>query len=246
MLPAQRLEDENLIHAIEELRLEAAAQGTLDLRLRPLPRLAGLGASEDPGTSDVARHDEDGVAEVHRAPAAIRQPPVIEDLEEDIEDFRVRLLDLVEQHHGVGTPPHGLGELSAFLVSDIPGRRADETCHRVPFHVLGHVDPDHGGLLVEEEFRERLRRLRLPDTGGAEEHETPDGTVRVLKSRTTPAHGIRHRRDGVRLVHDAPVQVLLERGETVLLILEHSGHRNPGPARHDFGDLAGPDFLVQK
>ena len=45
--------------------------------------------------------------------------PVLEDLQEDVEDVRVRLLDLVEEQHRVGLAPHGLGQLAALVVADV-------------------------------------------------------------------------------------------------------------------------------
>ncbi len=36
-------------------------------------------------------------------PLAVGEAPVIHDLQQDVEDVRVRLLDFVEQHDGVGT-----------------------------------------------------------------------------------------------------------------------------------------------
>src|SRR3712207_7747006 len=53
--------------------------------------------SGDLGGTDVRGHDHDRVAEVHRAPLGVGEASVLEDLEQDVEDVRVRLLDLVEQ-----------------------------------------------------------------------------------------------------------------------------------------------------
>ena len=106
-----------------------------------------------------------------RAALAVGEAPVVEDLEQDVEDVRVRLLDLVEQDDLVGPPTDGLGELAALLVADVPGRRADEAAHRVLLHVLAHVDAGHGLLVVEEELGQRPRGLRLPDARGTQEDE---------------------------------------------------------------------------
>ena len=46
--------------------------------------------------ADVGGHDDHGVLEVHDPALAVGQPAVVEDLEEDVEDVRVGLLDLVE------------------------------------------------------------------------------------------------------------------------------------------------------
>ena len=52
--------------------------------------------------------------------------PVLQDLEQDVVDLGVRLLDLVEEHDGVGTPADSLRELAAALVSHVAGGRAQE------------------------------------------------------------------------------------------------------------------------
>ena len=52
--------------------------------------------------AEVARHHDDGVLEVHRAALAVGEAPVVEHLQQHVEDVRVRLLDLVEQEHEYG------------------------------------------------------------------------------------------------------------------------------------------------
>jgi hypothetical protein len=51
---------------------------------------------------------------------------VIHDLQQDAEHVRMRLLDLVEQQHGVRRLAHRVDEQPAFLVADVAGRRADQ------------------------------------------------------------------------------------------------------------------------
>jgi hypothetical protein len=53
----------------------------------------GLGAR-------IGRHDDDDVAEVGLAPVVVGQRAVVHDLQQHVEDVRVRLLDFVEQQHG--------------------------------------------------------------------------------------------------------------------------------------------------
>ena len=59
-------------------------------------------------------------------PLRVGQVAVVEDLQQHVEDVRVRLLDLVEQDEPVGLAAHRLGELAAVVVADVAGRRADE------------------------------------------------------------------------------------------------------------------------
>jgi hypothetical protein len=62
------------------------------------------------------------VAEVDGPALGVGQPAVLKDLQQDVEDVRVGLLDLVQQQHAVGLAPHGLGQLAALVVSDVAGR----------------------------------------------------------------------------------------------------------------------------
>jgi len=93
----------------------------------------------------------------------------------------MRLLDLVEEHDGVGAPSHGLGQLTALVVADVAGRRADQARHGVLLHVLGHIDPHHGVLGVEHELRQGPGELGLSHAGGAEEQEAADRAVGILQ-----------------------------------------------------------------
>src|SRR5207245_4990016 len=106
--------------------------------------------------------------------------PVLEDLQEDVEDIWVRLLDLVEEDDRVRLPAHSLSELAAFVVADVAGGRADEPGHGVLLPVLRHVDLDHRVLVTEQELGEGARQLGLADARGPEEDERAGRALRVL------------------------------------------------------------------
>jgi hypothetical protein len=137
----------------------------------PASSVTEKGVARDVLGSDVRGHDHDRVAEVDRSPLGVGEPAVLEDLEEDVEDVRVGLLDLVEQQHRVGLAPDRLGELTALVVADVAGGRADQAGDGVLLHVLGHVDADHRVLVAEQELGEGAGELGLADPGGAEEDE---------------------------------------------------------------------------
>ncbi len=61
-----------------------------------------------------------------RRALCVRQISVFQDLQKHVERFRVRLLDLVEQDHGVALATDRLGQLAALFVSDVAGRRANQ------------------------------------------------------------------------------------------------------------------------
>ena len=126
--------------------------------------------------------------EVHRAALAVGQPAVVEHLQQDVEHVRVRLLDLVEQHHRVRAAAHRLGELAGLLVADVAGRRADQPADRVPLLELAHVQPDHPVLVAEQRLGQRPGQLGLADAGRAEEQEAADRPVRVGQPGPRAAH----------------------------------------------------------
>ena len=158
----------------------------------------------------------------------------------------MRLLDLVEEHHGVGAAAHRLGELPALLEAHVARRRADEPRHGVLLHVLRHVDAHHRVLVVEEELRERTGRLRLADAGGSEEDERADRPVRILQPGARPAHRVRDGRDGLALSDHPLAEVILEMGESLALRLQEARHGNPGPLADDLGDVVGVDLLLEE
>ena len=218
----QGVEDHDLVDTVEELRPHAQAQLLL---------------------LEVGGHDEDGVLEVHRAALVVGQTAVVQHLQQDVEHVRMRLLDLVQQDHGVGLAPHGLGQLAALVVADVSRRRADQAADGVALLVLAHVDTGHHRLVVEEELRQRLGELGLAHAGGAQEEEGADGPVLVGQAGAAAAHGVGHGRDGLVLADHALVQFGLHPQELLLLALHHPGDRNAGPAGHDLGDVLGRDGL---
>ena len=118
-------------------------------------------------------------------------------------------LYLVEEHHRVGFPPDGLGELSALVVADVSRRSADESADGVLLLILAHVDTCHHLLVVEEIVGQRLGQLGLSDTRRTHEDERGDRPFRVLQSGSAPSDGIGHSRDGFVLSYHALVELFL-------------------------------------
>lgn len=99
---AERGEDDEVVEPVEELRLE---RGPDDFQNLLLLLFLGRERLDEVLAAEVGREDQDGVAEVDRPPLPVGEPPVVEHLEQDVEDLRVRLLDLVEEYDAVR--PHG-------------------------------------------------------------------------------------------------------------------------------------------
>ena len=172
----EAVEDDDIVHPVEEFRLEMEPQRLHD----PLPHELFVADLGEVLAADVGGHDHDGVLEIHGAAVAVGEAAVVQDLQEGIEDLRVGLLDFVEEDHGVGPAAHRLGELAAFLVAHVARGRADEPGDRVLLHVLAHVQAHHGLLGVEEELGQGPGQLGLAHPGGAQENEGTQGPVGVL------------------------------------------------------------------
>src|SRR5262249_25019798 len=112
--------------------------------------------------------------------------------------------------------------------------------------VLGHVDPDHGALVVEEELGDGARELGLPDARGSKEDERADRPVRVLEPRARAPYGVSDCSHGLVLTNNPEVQSLLHAEELLALALEELVDRHSGPPRDDLVDVLGPDLLAQE
>ena len=195
------------------------------------------------GREEVGGHDDDGVLEVDRPTLVVGEASVVEHLQEDVEDVGVCLFDFVEEHHRVRFATHGLGELTAFVITDVSRRGTDEARSREFLLIFAHVDARHHVLVVEEAFGQCLCQFGLTDTRRSEEYERTDGAFRVLESGAAAAHGVGHGFDGFVLTDDAGVELVFEMQEFFALALEHAGDGDARPAAHHVGDVVGRDLF---
>src|ERR1035441_2668274 len=246
LLLLQLVEDDHVVDAVEELGaehfLELAHDPALHVVVCDPGLVVGDGEAErrvarDLGGADVRGHDHDRVAEVHSAALGVREPAVLEDLQEDVEDVGVGLLDLVEQQHRVGLAPDRLGQLAALVVADVAGGRADEPRDGVLLHVLGHVDPDQRLVVAEEELGERARELGLAHARGAQEDERAGRTLGVLEAGAGAPDRLGDDLDGGVLADHALVQFVLHAHQLLGLGLGQLEDGDAGPHRDDVGDL---------
>ena len=185
----------------------------------------------------VGGHDEHRVAEVHGAALGVGQPPVLQHLQEDVEHFGVRLLDLIEKDHRVRPAPHPLRELPAFLVAHVAGRRADEPGHGMSLHVLRHVQRIMASSSPNSASARARASSDLPTPVGSQEDEGADGALRILQPGPGPAHRPGHRLDGLVLADDPLVEISSRLSSRSRLLLGQLRHRDARPAGHDLGDV---------
>src|SRR5215203_2311756 len=216
VLALELVEDDDLVDPVEELGAEDLAQLARNPGFHLLVGETGVVRAEaqrlglvDRLSPDVGGHDENDVLEVHGAALRVRELPVLQYLQHDVEDVGVGLLDLVEEDDRVRTPPHLLRELSALIVADVARRRTDEAAHRVALHVLGHVEPDHGVLVAEEVLGERPRELGLADPCRTKEDERAARAIRVFYAGEGTPYGAGDGLYGLVLPDDTPVQGVL-------------------------------------
>ena len=237
----QRAEQHDVVDAVEELRRKGLFEGFAVLALRGGDRRGALrdGAVthlhrflDHVARPDVRGHDDDRVAEVHPAARTVGEVSLVEDLQHGVEDFGVRLLDLVEQHHGVGLAADRFGELAALAVTDVSRRRSDQTRDIVLLAVFAHVDADQAPVLVEQPLRDLLGQQGLAHARGTHEEEDADRAVFVLESGARAADRAGDPLHSLLLSHDAACEVVVEH-----LQARHLAARYPfGGNTRDRGD----------
>ena len=77
--------------------------------------------------TDITGHNDDRILEVDFTTEAICHLTVVEALQHEVEYIRVCLFYFIEQHNRVGAATHFLGKLSSFFISDVSGRRSNQT-----------------------------------------------------------------------------------------------------------------------
>ena len=123
VLLGELVEVDDLVHPVDELRPQEVLQG---LHGPLLPLLIGGAAEAHRARLGVAAgvggHDDDRIFEVHRAAVGVGDPAVVQDLQQDVQHVGVGLLDLVEQHHGVGLAADLLRQLARLVIAHIARR----------------------------------------------------------------------------------------------------------------------------
>ncbi|MNE25724.1 hypothetical protein D3C80_1190610 [compost metagenome] len=127
----------------------------------------------------VGGHHQDHVAKIGLAPVVVRQGAVVHDLQQQVEDIRVRLLDLVQQHHRMGMLEHRIGQQAALLEAHIAGRCPNQAGNGMALHVFGHIKAQH---LDPERLAELLGDFGLAHPGRAGKQEAAHRATLVAKA----------------------------------------------------------------
>ena len=170
ILAREATEGHDAIDPVEELGTEEPFRG---------PQIDGVRrgrlVSESRGATDlvgsqVRGEDDERTGRVGRSPPGVGEPPVFEQLQEEIEDVGMGFLDLVEEQHAERTVLE-LGRQRPVGPSPAP----DEACDGIRPHVFVHVEAQQLVRVAVEPPVEHLGRLGLADSGGTQEEERAQG-----------------------------------------------------------------------
>ena len=182
----------------------------------------------------VGGHDDDHVAEVRLAPVVVGQRTVIHDLQQQVEDFRMRLLDFIEQQYAVRLLGDGLGQQPPLIETDIARRCTDQTRYGMALHVLGHVEANQ---LDTQGLCQLARGLGFTDTGGPGEQERTHRFVRRLEPGTGQLNRSGQRIDRCILTEYGQAQVAFKVAQQLLVRDRDVFWRNSRDFRHDIFNL---------
>ena len=107
----------------------------------------------------------------------------------------------------------------------------------VALHELAHVEASEGRFVVEEEFGERLRELRLSDAARAQEQKRTDRLLGIAETDASATNRARERAHALRLTDDSLLESFLHAKELVGFSFEHLRNRNARPATEGRGDV---------
>src|SRR5215831_18562887 len=122
------MEDDDLVHTVEEFRTEVSAHLFEDgfLHTGISDAIEGSAIFKNPNASDIGSHDNNRVLEVDSPSLSVGQPAVVQNLKHDVKDIAVRFLDFVKQDYGVWPTPNRFGQLASLFIAHVTRRRADE------------------------------------------------------------------------------------------------------------------------
>jgi hypothetical protein len=166
---------------------------------------------------------------------------MVHHLQQDVENVRVGLLDLVQQQHRVRLLGDGLGQQAALVEADVARRRTDQARHGVTLHVLRHVEAHQ---LDAEDEGQLLGHLGLADAGRTGEQEGADRLVLLAEAGARHLDRGRQRIDRRVLPEDDVAQVAVDGLQLAAVVLVDRLRWNPRDLRDDVLDLGLADGLL--
>ena len=121
--------------------------------------------------TEIGRHDDDRIFEIHSTSLSIGQASIFEDLEEEIVYIEIPFLELIKEYYRVWLTADFFCEKSSLFVSHISCSRTDELRSTRLILILTHIDLYECLRIREELFCEYFHELSLSDSSGAEKEK---------------------------------------------------------------------------
>ncbi len=157
---------------------------------------------------------------------------MVHHLKQDVENVRVRLLDLIEEQHRIRLLGDRFRETR---------RCTDKARYGVPLHVFGHVETVQ---FDAHAIRKLARDFGFSDTRWTREKKCPDRLLRIGEARTRSADRRYQGLDGLILAEHDGLQVAVEVLEGGAVVLRHRGRGDARNLGDDFLDLGFADDLL--
>src|SRR5574344_1052718 len=120
---SKRIEDDDFIYSIDELRLEGMGYGLHDFAS------CILWITKNTLGTQVAGHYDDCICKINHPTLAIRKPAVIQYLEKHVENIRMCLFYFIKQNYRVRTSSDHFRQLSSLIISYISWRGSNKSGH---------------------------------------------------------------------------------------------------------------------
>src|SRR5579885_3040422 len=138
--------------------------------------------------------------------------------------------------------PDLFGQLAAFLITDVAGRRTDEARDVEFFHVFAHVQVNERLGVAEHLFSQGFGQQRFADAGGAQQQEGADGPARVFQIGPRTAQGLANRRHRFALADDDFLHLVFDGEQSRHFVLSHALQRHARP----FGNHVQDVFFIHQ
>src|SRR5690606_12817872 len=107
----------------------------------------------------------------HCSALRVSKATVIKNLEQNVEDFRMSLFNLIKQDNGIRAVTHHFSEASPFVVAHITWWSSNKLRNGMLLHELGHIHANKRILIIKHELCQRFGQLRLSDTSRSKENK---------------------------------------------------------------------------
>ena len=173
--------------------------------------------------SQVTGQDNHRIAEDRQSALAVGQPPILQNLQQQIVKIRVCLFYLIKDHHAHWVFFHRLSQDAPFLTPHITGGRPDKPGNTVRLPVFAHIQLDDILLTAKQRFAQCVAQLGLAHSTGPQEQKAPDGAPGIPQPSIAAQDGMDNLLHRLLLsYHTLPQAVFQPLGRKSL------SHRKPG------------------